>query len=225
MTVSVVETHLALDKRLGEKGRLDNEDFRGVNREILSAPYKIQVLFGKDRTSEGPNIIVLTVYMSGRWLNGEGDAQAFWCMEKDKVIGGKVVPGRAGCGRIIPPWHSHAASARDEAGKQVAVMVVECPWCGGSINGDNITDARYFRASTRDLADIIAHAWDSTEGKADIYMKHSPGDLRVVRLGNVVGMEKARELRGLCIYPLAHIFRDTGAGKPLRECFYDFLRA
>ena len=47
------------------------------------ADYKIQVMFAKGRTTNGPNACGIQIWESGRKLHGGGDTLSRWCAEKD----------------------------------------------------------------------------------------------------------------------------------------------
>src|SRR4051812_41110008 len=50
----------------------------GLKKEIR-AKYKIEVTFTERRTTEGPNLLGIQLWESGRRMSGGGDDLMYWC--------------------------------------------------------------------------------------------------------------------------------------------------
>jgi len=196
------------------------------------AKFKIEVMFGRGRTTQGPNAYAIRVFESGRALSGEGDVQIPFCSEVDAghPSVGKYPPRpkdkKAGCGYPIPDSCIRYATimARDGSGA-FSTRVAHCPHCQGDIPAELAATEIYARTTTDHLAEKLAEIWRQLQGNADIYLKFSAGDIRYQACERKYGGEKARQLRGLHIYDLPRILKDTGAGSSLVERFKAFLKS
>jgi hypothetical protein len=102
--------------------------------------------------------------------------------------------------------------------------IVLCPHCNVSHRLDQIGDSIFYRSSLSQAAENLARWWTKLEG-ADIYAKYSPTDPRTVMMRQAYDARTAREKKGLTIYPLANILKDTLAGSTLESRFKAFLTA
>jgi hypothetical protein len=176
------------------------------------AMYKIEVQFGKDRTTLGPNIGAISVYESGNRLDGEGDELMYICSERDKglalnapgVADKDVKRGVDGCGAFIP-------------GNLLRRGVAACPGCKNVVVSENLTSTHLFNLTTDALAEKVVRWFNQLEFNADIYLKYHPTDIRHTALVDAHGLDKGRMLRGLTIYPLRNIIKDTSAGSSLKS--------
>lgn len=188
--------------------------------EHLAAKYKIEVHFGKNRTMSGPNVCAVSAYESGKHLNGEGDEMMYICSERDRglMVGGQVTKdkdapiqkGKDGCGAFI-------------SGKQIKSGFAMCTSCGNIIKADALTNSMFYSLSNKQLAAKIATWFRKLESNCDIYVKYHPTDIRYIAMEKAHGLDKARMLRGLSIYPLANIIKDTTAGASLESRISAFL--
>ena len=193
----------------------------------LTAKFKIQILFGPNRTTEGPNALAIQVWESGKRLHGGGDLQCYFCSEVDTFdpkTGKMAHRGTAGCGGIIPGSMAGTAIIKGQGG-MAKQLVATCPSCGGYMLCERLTTELLHKVTTQNLATILADLWRKTGGDADIYVKYSPGDIRYDAMASAHGLDRARELRGLHIYTLNAIIRDTSAGAELSERFKSFLKS
>ncbi len=183
------------------------------------AKYKIEVVFNKNRTSAGPNVVALSAWESGARLDGEGDEMMYMCAERDKglalnTVGVKdkeVVRGKEGCGRFIP-------------GNNIRQGVAICP-CEKKrlLNTENLSCHDLVSLTTEELATRLVSWFEKLESNADIYVKYHPTDIRYKAMADAEGLDKARSLRGLTIYPLKNIIKDITAGSSLQRRFYALL--
>jgi hypothetical protein len=182
------------------------------------AKYKIEVHFGKGRTTSGPNVGAISVYESGNRLDGEGDELMYICSERDKglalnapgVKDRAVVKGTDGCGSFIP-------------GGLLKTGFACCPECENVVVAENLTSVVLFNLTTELLAEKMVRWFNNLEFNADVYLKYHPTDIRYSALTDAYGLDKGRMLRGLTIYPLKNIIKDTSAGSPLKSRFIALL--
>lgn len=174
----------------------------GLSTEpVVRAKYKIEVLFGKDRTMQGPNTVVVKLWESGRRLNGGGDDLAFWCLNE---------AGDQGCGRIITSNYIRGG-------------VAYCPHCKRGINAEKLVDGRVGSWSTKNLSVVLEQLFRELESNADIYLKYHRFDARYLAMEKAKGPEVAKRLKGMHIYPLKNILRDTAHGASLAGRIQAFL--
>jgi hypothetical protein len=170
----------------------------------LRAKYKIEVFFGPHRTVTGPNVVQVKFFESGKKLHGGGDDLMFICRSNDH--------GDEGCGGFI---------TSDCIKGGVAV----CPSCGKAIRSDKLSDYLMANFTTRRLAIELLKFFNKLGGMADIYCKYDRTDIRYMAMEKELGVKKAHSLRGLHIYTLDRILRDTNAGADLEGRIYAFLSA
>jgi len=213
--------------------RVDNEGRLSVVSPLLqldakvTAKFKIEYMFGSGRTTAGPNTGTLQVWESGKKLHGGGDEKAYWCLEKDRLnTKNERTEGTHGCGNIIIGNFIGSATVRGRHGQGVASqLMAQCPHCGGVIPADMLTGEKLDNVTTDRLAEILAEEWHRLKGEADIYLKFAPDDIRYQMIARIHGNSVARRIRGLTIYPLANILKETAAGSSLVGRFKAFLRA
>jgi hypothetical protein len=171
----------------------------------IRAGYKIEIHFGPGRTVMGPNVALLQAYESGKRLNGGGDELMYWCKDVRKGYDD-------GCWGPIP-------------GNWIQGPVAWCQSCGATVRAEYLTGQRIMKVSTPKLAEHVAGIWRQLKMNADIYCKFNPEDIRYKICEQKLGATKARRLRGLFIYPLANILKDTAAGASVESRFSAFFRA
>jgi hypothetical protein len=179
--------------------------------EHVPARYKIEVQFGKTRTSTGPNPCAVTIFESGKRLNGDGDELVYLCAERDKglalnmvgVADRKVERGQEGCGKIIPS---------DNIRGGVAI-------CGCEkrrmIASENLTSTLLVNLTTERLSAMVAGLFHKLGDNADVYIKYHPQDIRSLTQTQEDQLDRARMKRALTIYPLANIIKETTNGASL----------
>ena len=186
--------------------------------ETSKAKYKIEVHFGKDRTTAGPNLGGISIYESGNRLNGEGDELMYMCAERDRGLAlnapgmkdTKVRKGANGCGGFIP-------------GSLLKKGFAACPHCENVVVSENLTSVILFNLTTEALAEKLVRYFNQLEFNSDVYLKYHPTDIRHSALVDAHGLDKGRMLRGLTIYPLKNIVKDTNAGSSLKSRFTALL--
>lgn len=193
----------------------------------LRAGYKIEIHFGPGRTTRKDYKALVLLMESGKFFHGGGDGQIYVCMdhrvfEKDNTTPPSALPilkqmakeglTEWGCGS---PIVSH----------NIAAGMARCTGCMRVIDARYITGQIPFYGSTQELAQMIEILFNKLKSNADIYCKFDRQDLRYQMCEKKYGYDEARRLRGLFIYPLAHIIRDTANGASLRHRISVFLNA
>jgi hypothetical protein len=177
----------------------------GLFAKRLDATYKIEVQFGKDRSSWKPFPGAISFFLSGTKLHGGGDEKLYLC------------PGE-GCNGIIFP--------NERLGSTVVCRSCEMMWPENDLVGE-----LFFFLTPQKWAATLCRLFARFEHKADIYLKFHPTDIRyqsAMELARKQGgdaVNLARKNRGLHIYPLKNIIKDTSAGGDLFKRFASFITA
>lgn len=206
----MVIDHVSHGEALGFASKLDD----------LRAKYKIEIHFGPKRTTAGPNVAAVSFFESGKQLNGNGDELLYLCMEKDSGLDLNVlnphdtpiVKGGGGCGSFITGGH-------------ILNGVAKCENCGNLLKAEALTSTIFVNMTTPKLATYLRVWFSRLKDSADIYLKYHPSDIRVKIMEDAYGLDKARNLRGLTIYPLKNILTDTSNGASLEGRFEALLRS
>jgi len=202
--------------------KIVEENKKSAAEQALKAKYKIQIWFRSDRSMRKPIAFSLSFWESGMRLHGGGDEMMFICrrnegcpdIRKEDLAPGvhyKDQPGKRGCNKLIP-------------GEWSGGMII-CPHCGTKHVAEQVGDSIFFRTSIDNAAKILEHWWRKLDGNADIYAKYTPTDPRTVLMANAHGIKKARERKGLTIYPLKNILTDTANGSSVASRFKAFIMA
>lgn len=174
-----------------------------ADTESAKAKFKIEIKFRGDRKMLDTNAVGWQVYESGKHIHGGGDELVYWCLSRK---------GDGGCGAPI-------------VGNNIIQGVALCPGCKRQLNASMLTANFVIRMSLKKLAEETAKLWRKLGGSADIYCKYSREDIRYKITEQKVGAERARELQGLFIYPLANLIKDTSAGSSLESRLEVFFKA
>jgi hypothetical protein len=183
------------------------------------ARYKLQVFFQSERSDKKPIAFTLSVLESGKRLHGGGDECLFICRRqrgaaaKPFDVMGKEVKSPMGCGGFI------TGDLVSEEGTMV------CPHCLLPHKSSEVGDSVFFRLSADKASTVLANWWRRLGCDADIYLKYSPFDVRVKMMQDAYGVRKARELKGMTIYPLENILKDTSAGSSVESRFRALILA
>lgn len=195
----------AAQRSLDKEFAPDKEVASIMGYDGIRAGYKIELMFGPKRTPQGPNAVMIHIWESGKRLNGDADDRMYWC--KDVAMDSDL-----GCGKPIPSGAIHAG-------------VAICPSCQMAIRADKLTGEQIHFITTQNLSLKIESIFHDLKDNADIYCKYDQSDIRYQAVLKEKGFEKARYLRGLFIYPLKHILKDTLSGSTLATRFRAFLSA
>ena len=100
-----------------------------------------------------------------------------------------------------------------------------CPHCLLTHTSIEVGDSVFFRLSVDKAAEVLDQWWHRLGCDADIYVKYSPTDIRVKAMQTAHGARAARDLRGLTIYPLENILKDTANGASSHSRFRALILA
>lgn len=167
----------------------------------IRARFKIEVMFEKGRTSAGPNLCGVQIWESGKKFHGGGDELMYWCMDTES---------NQGCKSPIPS---------DLIKGPFAV----CPNCSQAISMARAVNMRVLRVPTKVLADELVKLFRSLDSNADLYLKFHKTDIRYLSMERAKGPAVAHRLKGMHIYPLKNILKDTSNGSDLGGRFLAFL--
>lgn len=180
----------------------------------VRAQYKIEIQFGKARSTWKPFHGAMSLYLSGTKLNGGGDEKLYMCPRND-------------CDGIILPIDRFV----EETKKGKAIARVPCPSCQIMWAEDDLVGELFFNLVAKDWASAVLKMFARLDHSADIYLKYHRKDIRVqasIEMSKHAGGEllaEARKSRGLHIYPLKNIIKDTGAGAQLYDRILAFINA
>lgn len=180
----------------------ETEKALGSTPEVR-AKYKIEVMYEKDRTTAGPNLCGIQLWESGKKFHGGGDELMYWCMDTESNQGCKA------------PF----------SGDFIVGPFANCPSCGMTLQIARAANMRVFRLPTKTLAEEINKIFTTLGRNADIYVKYHKTDIHYLAMQKAKGPEVAHRLKGMHIYPLKNIIRDTVGGADLTGRIYAFLTA
>lgn len=170
---------------------------------LVRAKYKIEIMFMPGRKVQGPNLVGITIWESGKRFHGGGDEKIFFC--KDSRQG-----HNEGCWGPIPADY-------------IKNDIAFCPRCQKGIQAKYLTDLRIFKLSTSDLAKVVHQIFLNLGQNADIYCKYSKDDPHFQLMIRERGWAAANRYKGMFIYPLHRILQDTAHGADIVKCFRIFL--
>lgn len=202
--------------------RIQKEQEKHAEEMAKRAKYKIQIWFRSDRSMKKPVTFSMSFWESGKRLHGGGDEMLFICRRHasapkispfEMANAAKKKISETGCGGLI---------SGDNIGPDGTAV---CPHCYVRHRAEQIGDAIFYRATIDQAATILATWWRKLGNNADIYAKYSPSDPRTVMMSKTYSPRKARERKGLTIYPLANILKDTLSGSTLESRMRAFITA
>lgn len=191
-------------------------------KEDVRARFKLEVQFGKNRTSSGaPFAGVMSAWLSGSKFHGGGDEKIFECADP------------ACEAWILPHQITQRTVVRREGGKEIEefMSLSYCAKCSKIWRSEQTTGERLFKLSEQDWSYAILRMFRRLEMDADIYLKFSREDIRyragleMARDRGGEELAKAHRLRGLHIYPLRNLIRDTKHGAELYGRIRAFINA
>lgn len=207
----------AATARLNQK--LQKEAEKSAEEMAKRADFKIQIWFRSDRSMHKPVAYSLSFWESGKRLHGGGDEMMFICrrhshapkLKPFDVAMAKTKSVR-GCDGLIPGGLADSG-------------VIVCPHCHAKHKPDQIGDSIFYRTSIDQAADVLAKWWRKLGGRADLYAKYNPTDPRSIMMAQNYDYRTAREKKGLTIYPLQNILKDTLNGATLESRIKSFITA
>lgn len=181
--------------------------------------YKIQIWFKSDRSMHKPIAYTLSFWESGKRLHGGGDEMMFICRRHSHApklqpfdIAMAKTQSVRGCGKPIPGGLADSG-------------IIVCPHCHVKHKPDQIGDSIFYRTTIDQAATILADWWRRLDCRADLYAKYSPLDPRSIMMAQNYDARTAREKKGLTIYPLQNILKDTLNGATIESRFKAFITA
>jgi hypothetical protein len=190
--------------------------------EEVRATYKLEVQFGKNRTSRGsPFAGVMSGWLSGSKFHGGGDEKIFECADP------------ACSAWILPHQITQRTVVRKEGGKEIEefMSLSYCGECAKIWRSEQTIGERLFKLTEQDWAFAILKMFRRLSMDADIYLKYHPTDIRYVTMMEMARnrggeeLAKAKKNRGLHIYPLKNIIKDTKHGSDLYGRIRAFINA
>lgn len=181
---------------------VDKELDKDLNGEIR-AKYKIEVTFVKNRKLTGLNAVGISIWESGKRFHGGGDELMFWCKDNRKGHDD-------GCWSPIP-------------GDNIRAGIALCPNCKRAVNAELLTNMRIGNVYMDSLANELAVIFHQLGENADIFLKFHKEDVRYMAMYREKGPDVAKRLKGMAIYPLKNILKDTAAGADLTKRFKAFV--
>jgi hypothetical protein len=183
------------------RAKTSDEDVSTLIGGEIRAKYKIEVTFTEGRTMKGPNLLGIQVWESGKRFNGGGDEICFFCKDSESD---------AGCWSVIPS-------------NNVKGGVAYCPGCERAVNATRLVNMKIGRVTTQNLAKEVAELFRKLNSSADIYLKFHTTDIRYIAMERAKGPDVARRLKGMHIYPLKNLLKDTSNGADLGSRIFAFL--
>jgi len=213
------EESAALEQKAGHlASELSAEELNSIERkrqalaklfskDRVTATYKLELTFGKERSTYKHFPGSLVVFRSGSAFNGGGDEPMYPCPNDM-------------CSGFLPP-------------KLISAMlgIGVCPVCREKWPQDQLMEMRLFRLAPRAWARVVARYFIRLNHDADIYLKGHPIDIRIqtakeiehYRGGDQTNLARRKRVRVL--YPLERIYTDLQHGADLENRFLKFLVA
>jgi hypothetical protein len=214
-------------ERAAEKEfKADKEITAIMEADGIRAAYKIEVLFGQKRTVQGPNVCLVQLWESGKHFHGGGDALMYVCIDGRKLKASATADIYRGLVKAPEQFEWVGGCGKAIPGSNIRGGVAMCPSC------QRASDARYAAhllpmtgITSRRLAEVLELIFFQLKSNADIYCKYFRDDIRYQAMQKTYGEEKARMHKGMHIYPLANLLKDTSAGASVQDRIYSFLTA
>lgn len=192
-------------RRLDSLKREKKTDKKVIQDGNIVAKYKIEVRFEKGRTVTGPNLVSLTLWESGKLFSGGGDESMFFCKDGTRENG-------EGC--WSPIFNTNIRGG-----------IAWCPTCNKAVDTRVCSVQKSGKVTTRNLANELVKLFNQLESSVDVYVKYDKSDPHFLQMMRNKGRAVAERLKGLHIYTLKGILRDTAGGANLSDRFYAFLTA
>lgn len=184
-----------------------NDKYRAP-REDEPARYKLEVMFGKERSLVNPTSGMVSFWESGKMLHGGGDSKLYICPQKSR--------GEGTCHAWIPD-SSHMPGG------------IVCGYCGSMWKGPELIGEIFARLTMQNWTKVLLKYFLRMDMNADIRIKypvqvlHKVTEQETLRDRGGELLEKARTERVSVVYPLSRIIKDTSSGATLEDCIKKFL--
>lgn len=181
-------------------------------KKDVFAKYKIQLMFGSNRSRNNPIKGLITWWRSNLAFHGGGDISIYMCPGKKL--------GESDCDKFM------LVEAHDGE-------IIHCHSCGTTWRSDVCIDAQYACLSLDKWADLLVFYFKEFESNADIVLKYAPDDIRSMtrkdiegkKYGELLDSARVKRERARAVYPLRNIMKDVSTGASLRARIYSFLTA
>lgn len=183
----------------------------------VRAKYKLEVQFGKNRSNKAPFAGVITFWLSGTKFHGGGDEKIYECPRKD-------------CRAWIFPQQIDQVTEIVDGVPTMSSKSL-CGECGSLWPSEVTIGERFCKLTTQNWANALLRVFQRMEFDADLYLKYSREDIRykaALEMARDLGGEelaKAHRRRGLHIYPLKNLIKDTKHGANLLGRIRAFIEA
>jgi hypothetical protein len=201
-TASAAAREERRQETLRREKKVDEELDKDLNGEVR-AKYKIEITFGYKRTMKTANTVGIQIWESGKRFHGGGDDLMFWCIDGREGH-------NEGCGAPITSDYIKGG-------------VAYCQSCKRAVNSEFLTNMLIGNVTMDTLAKRLEKIFRSLGSNADLYIKYHKTDIHYIAMEKAQGPEKAAQLKGMHIYPLKSILRDTAAGADIVKRFHAFI--
>jgi hypothetical protein len=203
----------------------DTQDILGTTER---ARYKIEIHFGKDRTTSGLCSGCITIWESGLRMHGGGDEKMYWCGYSD--CGKPIASSNFGYAHAVCPVCSREQFLDDKTkGEHVKYLIRENQRVGDLDKLPIVVGEKFFKLYPPSIADLLTTTFNDLNRDTDIYLKYHPLDMRYEGKNETVAdlkrLELARIKREPVIYPLSRIIKDLNAGADLKARFLAMITA
>lgn len=165
--------------------------------EDIKAKFKIEIMFDPHRTTQGPNLYLITIWDTSGSLSADGDVLLHFCPDCPNSI------------------------------LQLQGDVQFCPSCRKPIPEGKTQDTKVCRTLTSTLAEKLETLFHKLQDQVDIVVKYHKKDIRyTMKTFSGKKLDQSRAQRNISVYSLRRILQDTQqGGAPLRDRLYAFLTA
>lgn len=198
--------------------------------DTIKARYKIEIQFGQDRSMSSlkPSVGVMLCWESGKRFHGGGDDLMYWCGYPDCDTP-MSTENFTDYFAVCPTCHREQFLDGPDKLQHIEDARKRGINTGSLEQLPVVSDTKFFRLPPPKIAEVIEKVWIKLGFNADIYLKYHPSDIRYrsseMTTKTYDELKKVRRMRGLHIYPLARILKDTAAGADPRRRFLAFITA
>jgi hypothetical protein len=220
-TATPEERRQRLQESLTSEKKLTQEEISEYDKTgKLIAKYKIELTFSHARKAQGENWGLIQVWEGGKHLHGGGDQQMMFCTDTREPNPAK----RSGCGNFISADDILEPPSLDANGNPYGGIAF-CRNCKKQVIASRLADYYTVHGSYQHIAEVLVGMFRKLGSNANINIKYHKTDIRYIAMARREGLHKAKQLKGLHVYPLDRIVRDTAAGADLVKRFKAFLTA
>ncbi len=162
----------------------------------LKANYKIEVIFGDDRSISKPFGGMVSIWTNGGFMHGGGDEAVYLCANE-------IEPSKFCAEPIRLAFIS----------KTFAI----CPRCKTVVDPKELAGQIYYKLTVQGWVEVLVRAFKRLECSADIRIGHFQGDIRRATLEEQTKdhrgekIHKVYNAQKFATYPLRNIVKDTSS--------------